>query len=264
MCTVTVVPLKPPHAEWNQPGRGGRPTLRLACNRDESPDRPPALPPVMRRYGTRTAILPVDPKSDGTWIAVNDAGLVITLLNAHRPPLSGDAPRPPDLDLRTGRRSRGTIIPALLHFDTAAIAADYATQLDPCDYPPFRLLVVDQFKVACIESDGVQRRLDATPLGAAPLMYASSGLGDHLVDPPRRALFHEMFAPPADLIAAQDAFHRHSWPDRRHLSVCMSRPSAMTVSLTVVEVRPDSVRLDYYPAPPDQSPSPISLTLRRR
>jgi hypothetical protein len=64
VCTLTIVPLG-----------GGR--TRLAFNRDEQRTRPAALPPQTRRYGGRTAVLPVDPVSDGTWIALSDVGLVM-------------------------------------------------------------------------------------------------------------------------------------------------------------------------------------------
>ncbi len=45
----------------------------------------------------------------------------------------------------------------------------------------------------------------------------------------------------------QDALHRHRWPDRAHLSICMSRPEARTVSITCVEIDADQVRLHYEP-----------------
>src|SRR5262249_11399645 len=67
MCTVTVVPT---------PG-----AVRLACNRDEQRTRPPALPPQVRRFGRRWAAFPVDPVGGGTWVAVNDTGLAMTVLN---------------------------------------------------------------------------------------------------------------------------------------------------------------------------------------
>ena len=56
-----------------------------------------------------------------------------------------------------------------------------------------------------------------------------------------------------DLRAQQDAYHRHFWPDRRHLSVCMRRPDARTVSYTLVEHDGDAVRMLYHAGPPDQT-----------
>src|SRR5262249_44773985 len=68
MCTLTVLPLE-----------GDR--TRLAFNRDELRTRPEALPPQWTHHGSRSAVHPIDPVSNGTWIAANDAGLALALLN---------------------------------------------------------------------------------------------------------------------------------------------------------------------------------------
>lgn len=75
MCTVSIIPVDDSEAA----------RVRLACNRDESRLRPPALPPQTRRFGRHLAILPVDPVSGGTWVAANEQGLVMTLMNEHVP-----------------------------------------------------------------------------------------------------------------------------------------------------------------------------------
>ena len=90
MCTVTLLPYDD--------------GFRLACNRDERRDRLPALPPTSHACGNRTATFPVDPAGGGTWIGVNDAGLVATLLNQTR---FGDA-RP------ITAQSRGLIVPLVM------------------------------------------------------------------------------------------------------------------------------------------------------
>ena len=103
----------------------------------------------------------------------------------------------------------------------------------------------------------------------APVCFASSGLGDHLVEV-RLPLFERIVASEVarvrdgdpdggvhaerDALAAlQDSFHAHAWPDRRHVSVMMHRDAARTVSTTAVEVVRDPwtgrarVRMDYKP-----------------
>ncbi|MEL7087152.1 MAG: hypothetical protein AAGL98_01720, partial [Planctomycetota bacterium] len=81
------------------------------------------------------------------------------------------------------------------------------------------------------------------PVGR-PAMLTSSGLGDHLVETPRRELFHAgPFRTPAD----QDAFHGHRGADRPELSVFMHRDDARTVSRTAVEVAADAVVMAYTP-----------------
>ena len=57
MCTVTIIPIV---EEAEIVG------LRVANNRDELLRRAAALPPTQRRYGERTALLPIAPDSGGT------------------------------------------------------------------------------------------------------------------------------------------------------------------------------------------------------
>ena len=230
MCTVTIVP----HDHG----------IRLGCNRDESPARPSALPPIVLACGARQAVMPIDPQSGGTWIGVNDAGLIATLLNVYERPRSAVMPTP--------KRSRGTIIPQLLSYATLDDAFAWAASLEVADFAPFRLVLANRSRSAAFYHTE-QSWLHSGPEAIrGPMLFTSSGLGDALVEPPRRALFEEYFAAGKDWGQQQDAYHRHSWPDRRHLSVCMQRDNARTVSYTFVELRGESARLCYLPGPPDQ------------
>jgi Transport and Golgi organisation 2 len=242
MCTVTIIPVSG--------------SVRLACNRDELRSRPAAHSPVVREFGARRAILPVDPVADGTWIAVNDAGLAATLLNANLQPNVGDAHGPRKL-------SRGTLIPRLMACATLAEAEQVSSTTDPRQYSPFRLVLVDDRDIAQFWSDGDSLRTEREPLGNQPHLFTSSGLGDALVEHPRRELFEQMFATGAEWVVQQDAFHRHSWPERRHLSVCMERSEARTVSHTVIEIEPGRVAVTYVPDAPDRAEPIASITLPR-
>ena len=243
MCTVTVVAPSDRSLRW-----------RMACNRDELRTRAAGQPPVSRAAGDRRAVMPIDPASGGTWVAVNDAGVAMTLLNVNR----ADAPAGGG-----PLKSRGLIIPDLVHNGSARQSADSALTCDPADYPPFRLVIVDDCDVVSLYSDGQTMRDQRWPTTAAPLLFTSSGLGDHLVEPPRRRLFEEFFheRPVDDYGARQDEYHRHRWPDRPHLSVCMQRSDARTVSLTIIERGDDGVRLSYLPVAPDQAGAPVAIDL---
>jgi Transport and Golgi organisation 2 len=239
MCTVTAVPT--------------RETVRLACNRDELRCRPVALPPRIEEFGQRRAVLPVDPTSGGTWVAVNDAGLALALLNVN----SRNAATAP----QAAPLSRGKIIPALLHDGTPLSAAFSALDLDPAQYAPFRLVLVNRREAVEVHSDGTRIRLVWRIGLTSPQFFTSSGLGDQAVEGPRRQLFGEFFDQPGDRLARQDAFHRHRWPDRPHLSVCMDREDARTVSHTVVSIGLDRVMLTYHPDAPDRPAEAVTLTL---
>ncbi len=242
MCTVTVV-------AW-------RNTVRLACNRDEQRTRPAALPPQIRRFGNRQAILPIDPAGGGTWIGVNNAGLAMTLLNVNSGKIL--------LRSRTARMSRGAIIPSLLHCDTLAGAVECVRKLKAAHYSPFRLVLVSQDEAAELRSDGEELRLIRRTALSKPLLFTSSGLGDELVEGPRRELFTDLFSRHECWFDQQDALHRHQWPDRPHLSVCMCRPDARTVSHSLIALSPRAVNLTYYPDAPNEAAIPITLSLHVR
>jgi len=258
MCTVTAVLLA------QDAGRSftGAPVLRVICNRDEKRTRTEAIPPVCRRFADRTAILPIDPLSRGTWVGVNDAGLVLCLLNASAPPIP---------KLGAALRSRGDIIPSLLHCESVAEVANRIDCIDPQQFPPFRLLAVSRDQRAVMTADRSQIRVQPTRSMNDPCMLTSSSLGDELVDIPRRELFRELLRSSQDLAGAQHRFHTHRWPDRPHLSVHMSRPDARTVSRTIVEVAGGYVRMTYHAlldiqpsrnqALPDASPVAVPQTV---
>lgn len=231
MCTLTAIPAGPGY--------------RLAFNRDERPARAPALPPTV----TGRAVFPVDPESGGTWLAATDTGLSLAVLNGN-----------PRRGAPAGRVSRGRIIPGLLDATTPGEAVVRAAALALADYAPFRLVAVGGGVVADLRWDGSAAQTDSRPLDR-PVLFTSSGLGDAVVTPPRTALFDELFAAPADWPAAQDAFHRHAWPGREHLSVNMRRAGARTVSFAVVEVGAGCVRFVYHPAAPDEAGADTVLEL---
>ena len=243
MCTVTLLPV---------PSRDGA-SLRLAFNRDESRRRAQAVSPRRFTAGNRKILMPIDPESTGTWIALSDAGIALAVMNIN--------PRHPSQ--LTPRQSRGAIIPALLHGDSLEQMREVASQLPFNEFAPFRLLLVNPEEATVLEHNGHTQDFGTISLGL-PLLFTSSGLGDHLVEGPRRELFRStLLQTPTP--SAQDAFHRHHWPDCPHLSVCMSRSDARTVSHTVVHLAPTHATLSYLPDSPDQPlhPETHSLALRQ-
>lgn len=219
--------------------------MRLASNRDESRQRPPALPPQIRCAGDRQVVMPVDSTSDGTWIAVNDAGIAATLLNIY--------PKPGDPTTRAkdpSLRSRGEIIPSLLAHSTIEAVGEALKNLDVRQYPGFRLVITDGVHLLTCRSEDGGLTDTLENWDGQPMMWASSGLGDELVDGPRRELFDQTLAlnPSAD---AQDEYHRADDREASHLAVCMSRPDAQTVSYTFVEITDAKIELAYFDAPPN-------------
>lgn len=227
-------------------------------NRDELRSRPPAQPPERRASGVRSWVMPVDPVGGGTWIAASDAGVAMALLNLHDVPWVGEArPLPP--------KSRGVIIPRLIvGGDVESAVALGRRELRPSDYQPFRLVATDGARIAVFASDGNALKVAVEDLGSRPRLFTSSGLGDMVVDAPRRGLFASMLESGDPTPSRQDAFHRHSWPDRRDVSVCMERPEARTVSYTTIDVSRVKVVLRYFGDSPDKDPPPVEQILARK
>ncbi|HET7220904.1 MAG TPA: NRDE family protein, partial [Vicinamibacterales bacterium] len=193
------------------------------------------------------ALMPIDPASGGTWVAVNDAGLAVALLNVNRQYVSASPPP----------RSRGEIVPMLAAMTSLDAMVDAARALDRGQYQPFRLVCAGWRRV--VEIDPHLGVIDELPT-RDPLMFTSSGLGDDLVEEPRRQLFAELVgsASANSQASAQDRFHAHRWESMPHVSVFMSRDDASTVSRTVVEIGPERLRM-IYAAAPEWTPSEVEL-----
>lgn len=224
MCTVTIIPL---------PGGG----LRLMTNRDEHRSRAPAAPPDLRETaaGVR-ALWPVDPVGAGTWVASSEHGLVFALLNGNPRPIP---PLPPPERLR----SRGGIIPSLVHARRASDAAAMLRADDLGDFPPFRLVAADASGV--VDAVWDRQRLAVNRRRLEPVCFVSSGLGDERVAQ-RLNLFDLWIQERGASRASQRSFHHHQWPEKPEISVMMSRADARTVSVTSVEVTRDGSSVMIY------------------
>lgn len=230
MCTVTVIPVS---SGW-----------RLVCNRDESRTRAAAIPPIVRTIAGRSVLMPVDPPSGGTWLAVNDAGVALVLIN-----LNEGVPAK-----AAGNMSRGLVIPSLAGAGSLDELIQRARRFDARPYSPFRLAALDRQRCVLLRTTRGSLQAIAESAVTAPLFFTSSGLGDALVEGPRRALFVErLFSQSTS--AAQDAFHAHAWNDRPHLSVCMSRADARTVSVTTLELRASQATMRYREIGGEASPA---------
>jgi hypothetical protein len=232
MCTVTIVREVGAH--------GGRKLARIVCNRDEQRSRAPELPPRRAAVGARFAVMPIDSGAGGTWAAATDAGLALCLLNVNPLPV---VPR----STWAGRASRGHIIPSLADAADLQEAAERLAGLDAAATAPFKLLIADSAHVVIARSDGAVIVVSPARPMDGPILHTSSGLGDDLVQSPRRRLFDEMFIASGDALAAQRAFHAHAWPEEGHLSVAMSRADARTMSRTVIDLHGSHVRLSWTP-----------------
>lgn len=248
MCTFTAI--KIPDSELFPGGM-----IRIAFNRDELRKRPIAKIPIIGENDDVRYMYPVDPQGGGTWIGVNDFGIAMALLNFNPEPGS------PLIDkiktLLPGAKSRGTIIPVLLVHKNMQEVLNHLDSFSVGRFLPFRLIVLDSNNVASLTWNGETFDRHISPWNKEPFFFTSSGLSDELVERIRRPIFQKMFAEPLhtkntlfDPLRIQDEFHAYHDPGRPHVSICMERNDAKTVSYSVIEISSKTIRLAYKNSPP--------------
>jgi uncharacterized protein with NRDE domain len=120
MCTVVL--LRRPGHRW---------PLLLAANRDERIDRP--WDPPARHWPDREDVTAGrDQEAGGTWLGINDHGVVAAILN-----------RSGSLGPADGKRSRGELVLDALDFADAHEAAEAIGDLDAGAYRSFNLVIAD-------------------------------------------------------------------------------------------------------------------------
>lgn len=128
--------------------------LVVAANRDERLDRPAVAATVLRAGRPRT-IGGRDELAGGTWLAVNDRGVVAGLTNCPRP--GGRDP---------AKRSRGQLPLALArHVDARRAAGALAGRIAPADYNPCFVVVGDRQGLWYLDLSGPPPRPVQLPAG---------------------------------------------------------------------------------------------------
>ncbi len=238
MCTVT----------WLEADGG----YHLFSSRDELRSRGPARTPRLHETAAGRFLAPIDSDGGGTWIAVNDRGLGLTLLNDY----AAD-PGPGAFE------SRGLLVIRLAAAGTPAAACAALAGADLGRYRPFRLVVLAPGAPAQVRHwDG--RRETGETVGEPPLLTSSS-YDPAGADEARRSLLAPAGGAPG--VERLLAFHRSHEPARGPLSPCMHRDDARTVGFTHLEVTPERAVMRYHDGPPcRRSPaaeSVLELPLRR-
>jgi len=225
--------------------------LVIAANRDESLTRPSAPPTVLSSapwiYGGRDLL------AGGTWLGINQYGLVAAVLNRR-------APDPAD----PRRRSRGLLcLDALKHPSTHAaqqcVAAQPATR-----YNPFSLVIADPFAAALVYPD--EHTIQVRHLSPGVYMLTNLNLDDP--DCPRISRFSQRFLQVSKNSACAplrltDVFAQlqvlladHTATQDPRLSLCLHLDGYGTCSSTLLAYSSPDNRYIYLhaPGPPCQHP----------
>jgi hypothetical protein len=177
MCTLVI--LRRPGHDW---------PVIVAANRDEMVDRPWQEP--ARHWPDRPEVVAGrDVLAGGSWLGINDFGVVAGVLNRHGS--LGPAP---------GQRSRGELVLEALDHADAKAAATALGALEPAAYRTFNLIIADNTDAFWL------RHADPTgtlPITVAPIppglsLIAAGDLDDR--ETPRLNRFRPLFAaaPPPD------------------------------------------------------------------
>lgn len=210
-------------------------------NRDERLSRARGLPPRFDRRAGVAWLAPVDGAAGGTWIAVNQHGLLLALLNRTD---EGALPR-------SGARSRGSIIPTLVASPDAKSSDKGLVALDLRDCAPFRLLVRDPETGAIRAHSWNGNLLSAEELDPAAGLVCSSSLGDTRVTLARTPIWKRLLAAGSPLtLEALRAFQRSHEPAPSADSVCMHRDDAETVSHVEIQISRNRATMTYVDGPP--------------
>lgn len=237
MCTVS----------WIHEDRG----YQLFCNRDEKLTRRPAIEPQQFFRDDVRVLAPIDGDSGGTWIATNEFGLTVCLLNGISGGGSGAAPR----------RSRGLIVLDLASAASSREVMARVWQSGLQSYEPFTLAVLELGQRATvIEWDGAKKRI--LPFADSHMPLVSSSVEPDAVRNQRRFEFARVVRggqvlDPVSLLM----FHQSHLPECGPHSVCMHRADAETVSFSWVTVTDTEASFYYSAGPPCRTLSGASYTL---
>lgn len=236
MCTVVI--LRRPGHDW---------PLILAANRDEMADRP--WRPPGRHWDDRMEVVAgQDELAGGTWLGLNDWGVISAVLN-----------RPGSLGADPALRSRGELPLDALDHAEADVAADAMAGIEPASYRTFNLIIADANAAFWLAPDGGAIRSAPIPEGLS--MITAHDLNDDASPRIRhnKPLF-EAAAPPDPETGDWTAWQALISGGEGESAMTIHKDNGFgTVSSSLLAL-PDPLRHDvkprwlFAPGPPDRAP----------
>jgi uncharacterized protein with NRDE domain len=135
--------------------------VMFGANRDEHFERPAEAPRLHNDRPLRV-VAPRDLKAGGTWLGVNEAGVLAAITNRFGAVFADE------------RRSRGELVFEALAHDTAVAAADAIAALDATDYNGFHLAVATPDEMRLVWGDGERMSQSVLPKGAVSVLTERS------------------------------------------------------------------------------------------
>ena len=236
MCTVS----------WFKSSTG----YELFFNRDERIKRADASEPEIYIENGCHFLSPTDTEAGGSWIAVNQHGLTVCLLNLYSAK---------DITVRNDYISRGEIIRSIAGCSTITAAHNELKEMDLTRYRTFSALAIDdQANNLLFIWDGESYIVESNTISPK----SSSSVDSDKVRASRKLIYKKLGLQHSTNRQDFLAFQRGHEPNSRY-SVCMHDENRKTVSLSHIVVNDESAKFDYYPGSPCECKLPISKYISR-
>jgi hypothetical protein len=205
-------------------------------NRDETLIRPAGLPPKRKVVEGRVVLCPSEP-GGGTWIALNDRGACLALINWY-----AVAAR-----IVRGAISRGEVVKTVSGAGSPG-SADAALRKLPLGHiNPFRLVGVFLETREVVEWRWNLKALTVKNHRWRTQQWISSGYDEPVAQQVRGKTFKQAFHQrSAGRLAWLRRLHHSHSPKSGPFSICMHRKDAATVSYTEVAVFPKQAKMCYH------------------
>lgn len=227
----------------------------LFFNRDERVTRHRALPPSVQEHsqanGGLRYISPTDADAGGTWIASNETGVTVCLLNHYQ-----------FQQISTYKKwvSRGEIVREFSQFVELTQARRHFETLNLDDFRAFRMFIIEPSgRNLLLVWDGHAARVENDV--KAP--KSSSSVDAKYVKSIRKQLFTDLGLTTSTSSEDFIKYHSSHAPSKSKESVCMHREDAKTVSFSHVKVDIESVTYRYADGSPCEAElsAPVSIAL---
>ena len=210
----------------------------LAMNRDESIARGAGLVQEFHQLGDTMALYPSD-GTGGTWIAVNEYGIGLALLNWN------DIIR--NLPIACKARSRGQIIPALGKSSRMAELLAAFDVFDLAGVQPFRLVGVFPLEHVVGEWQWNSSQLKFHTRRWSSGHWFSSSLSDHQAETLRGAVCRSVEnEPDAGSVRWLRRLHASHAGGPGPFSVCVHRDNVRTLSYSQITVTARALQLAHF------------------
>jgi hypothetical protein len=213
-------------------------------NRDEKLTRSDGLPPTRTKINGREVLCPSEP-TGGTWIALNDSGASLALINWYSVTKK----------VERSTVSRGEVVKAVGAADSADVANARLAELPLKRINPFRLIGIFPASGEIVEWGWNLKRLVRKKHRWTTQQWISSGFDEQTAQRVRGGTFRQAFRhTSARQLDWLRTLHKSHAPKAGPFSTCMHRSDAATISYTEITVSQKAATMCYHAGTPCKNP----------